>query len=302
MTGCSSGDETEDAAVLSATVEPGERGSISWAVGERLETLDPLYAELPAEALVSRQIHEPLIDELSGPFDEDRQAAGLALSAVASSDETVWRLRLRRGVRFQDATAFNASAVLANVERWLASTPGQELLPALLVDAPTPHLVRFILPEPDPRFDQVLAAPQLGIVSPAAIVAAAGGPLTPGDATDSGTGAFELRERSGDRLLLAANADWWAADRGLGPGIDQLEFVTVADDAERLNQLADGEVQIASDLGPIELSRAHSDPLLTTIAAAGRAETAFERSVRGIQPGQDAPPLNGVWRTALESG
>ncbi len=300
--GCSSGGETDEGASFSAVAEPGERGNISWALGARLERLDPLYAELPGEALVSRQIHEPLIAELSGPFDEERKAAGLALSAVPSADATVWRLRLRRGVRFQDASAFNASAVLANVERWLATTTGQELLPALLVDAPTPHLVRFILPAADPRFDQILAAPQLGIVSPRAIVAAAGGALAPGEVTDSGTGPFELRERSGERLLLAPNAAWWAAGRGLGPGIDQLEFVTVADAAERSAQLADGDVQVASDLGPVELSDIRGDPLLTVVPAGAGVAIALERSVRGIPPGLDAPSLNAVWRTALDSG
>ena len=211
-------------------------------------------------------------------------------------------MRLRQGVRFQDASAFNASAVLANVDRWLATTTGQELLPTMLVDAPTPHLVRFILPAADPRFDQILAAPQLGIVSPRAIAAAAGGALTPGDATDSGTGPFELRERSGNRLLLAPNAAWWAAERGLGPVVDQLEFVTVADPGERSAQLADGTVQVASDLGPVELSGVRSNPLLTAIPAGADAYTALERSIRGIEPGQEAPALNGVWRTAIDSG
>lgn len=302
MGGCGGGDQTEVGAALSGAGGPGAGGSVSWALAERPAKLDPLYAQAPGDALVARQIYEPLIARLTGPFEDDRSVAGLALSAEPSADATVWRLRLRPGVRFQDGSAFNASAVLANVERWLAAPAGQGLLPALLVDAPTPNLVRFILPAPDPRFDQTLASPRLGLVSPDAIDAAAGGELDAGDATDGGTGPFELRERAGDRLLLARNTAWWGVERGLGPGIDQLEFVVVSDRTERLAQLTDGTVQAASDFGPVELSHVRSDPLLTVVAAAGGAPTAIERSLRGIPAGEIAPSLNGVWRTGIDPG
>ncbi len=286
----------------SAVAQPGAGGSVTWAFAERPETLDPLYADAPGEMLVARQIHEPLMEELTGPLEGDPTVPGLALSAEPSADWTVWRLRLRPGVRFQDGSAFNASAVLANVERWLATPEGQELLPALLVDAPTQNLVRFILPFPDRRFDQTLASPQLGVLSLGAIEAAAGGELDPGDATDSGTGPFELRERAGDRLLLARNTAWWGAERSLGPGIDQLEFLAVADVDERLAQLTDGTVQVASDLGPVEISRVRGDPLLTVVPGANGTETAIERSIRGVPPGQVAPSLNGIWRTGINGG
>jgi hypothetical protein len=84
--------------------------------------------------------------------------------------------------------------------------------------------------------------------------------------------------------------------------VDQLEFVIVDDPRERSAQLADGTVQVASDLGPIELSGVRSDPLLTAVPAGADAHTALERSIRGIEPGQEAPSLNGVWRTAIDSG
>ena len=88
-------DEDDDRAI-EAFAQPGERGSMVWALADRPTSLDPLFADSPAEQLVTRQIHEPLVAALVGPFDQTRRVPGLALSARPSSDATVWRLRLRR--------------------------------------------------------------------------------------------------------------------------------------------------------------------------------------------------------------
>jgi peptide/nickel transport system substrate-binding protein len=266
---------------------------------ERPLSLDPLYAESASEQLVSRQVHEPLVAALPGPFDDARRISGLALSVLPSSDATVWRLRLRPEVRFQDGAPFNASAVLANVDRWQTSAQGRALLGETLADAPRPDLVRFILSEPDHRFDERLAAPRLGIVSPHALQDAPGRELDPGQAAQSGTGPFELRERSGDRLLLARNTDWWGTDRGLGPGVDQLEFTVVANPAERVTLLGEGSVQVAGQLGRRALDQVRANPLLTVVPQPAGLGLGIERSVRGIPAGDPAPPLNGAWRTAI---
>ena len=247
---------------------------------------------------MSRQIHEPLVAELTGPLEDVRQVSGLALSALPSSDATVWRLRLRPGVSFRDGAPFNSTAVLANVERWRQTTAGRELIGDALVDAPRPDLVRFILPASDPRFDRKLASPRLGIVSPRALAAARGGELDPADVADSGTGPFELRERGPERLLLARNTEWWGADRGLGPGVDQHEFDVTPRAEERLTALREGTIQVASDLDRARLAQVRRDPLLTVVGD-GDGALAIERSIRGIPAGEQAPPLNGVWQTAI---
>jgi ABC-type transport system substrate-binding protein len=191
--------------------------------------------------------------------------------------------------------------VLANVERWRATPEGRGLIGGALADAPRPDLVRFILSAPDPNFDSRLASPRLAIVSPRALARATELELDPDQAAQSGTGPFELRERSSDRLLLAHHTDWWGADRGLGPAIDQLEFTAVADPAERLALLSEGSVQVAGDLGPGELARVRADPLLAVLAGPGARGVGIERSVRGIPAREPAPALNGAWRTGIDA-
>jgi MarR-like DNA-binding transcriptional regulator SgrR of sgrS sRNA len=276
---------------------------LSWALGQRPQRLDPLLARTPADSLVSRQIHEPLVEALSGPFDDPRRLAGLALFARASSDNSLWRLRLRHGVRFQDGSPLSAKAVLANADRWRRTAVGRRLLPGLeAVDAPRPDLVRFILARPDGRFDRRLAAPRLGMVSPRALRGAGRSGIDIAAATDSGTGPFELRERDAERLLLVRNADWWGTEHELGPGIDQLEFLAVTDPGERLSLAREGSVQVAGGLGSRLLAQASASPLLTVTAPRDPAGLALERSVRGLATDEPAPSLNSVWRTTVGSG
>ena len=263
--------------------------------------MDPLYATSAGDRLAARQIHEPLVEELDGPFGVVRRSPGLAASVTPSPDRTVWSARLRPGVRFQDGTPFNAAAVLANVERWRAVPAGRAALGDLLVDAPRPDLVRFILPVPDPDFPDRLASPRLGVVSPRAIAAAGGGPLDTARLPASGTGPFELRERSSDRELLALNTSWWGTERDLGPGVDQIELRVAEDPDERLAALRDGAVLVAQ-LEPGQRRDVRRDPLLATQPQGAGAILGLERSVRGIPPGEPAPFLNAVWLTGIDAG
>jgi peptide/nickel transport system substrate-binding protein len=296
LAGCGDGDEDDPG--VAVVTETGEGGTVAWALAERPRQLDPLLAVTEADELVSRQIHEPLVESVVAPFESGVTDPGLALRASSNSDANVWRVRLRPGVTFQDGEQFNADAVLANARRWQESPVAGELLPDFLVDAPRPGHVRFILEAPDPHFGVRLAAARLGIVSPGALPRSPTSPA-PAQAGGTGTGPFELRERSPERLLLARNAEWWGTARGLGPAIDQLEFLAVSEADERLDLLADGTIQAAA-LGPMALERASDDPLLTVIG--DEIGLAVERSLRGITADEGIPMLNDIWRTEIPNG
>jgi peptide/nickel transport system substrate-binding protein len=282
----------------------GQGGTLAWALAERPAELDPLHASTPSEQLVSRQIHEPLVARLGRPFDDPGRLPGLALSVRPASDDRVWRLRLRPGVRFGDGTPMDAQAVIANARRWqaLPAASGLPPEPQLFVFSPRPEQVTFKLAVPDPRFDRRLASPRLGLVSPRALGQAGSKPLTAAQAAESGSGPFELRERAPDRMLLARNSDWWGSDRGLGPALDQLELPIVEGSAQRLSELEEGSVQVAGELRAGQVRRLRRNPLLTAIPDGSGTATGVERSVRGIPAGIPAPPLNGVWLTRISAG
>lgn len=277
---------------------------LSYALPELPGAIDPLAADSRSEQVVVRQLFEPLVASLNGPYGGPAGAPGLATSVEPTSDPAVWRVVLRTGVMFQDGSPLNASAVLANARRWLSSPKGQGLMPGLFaVDAPRPNEVRFIFSGPAEGVREQLASPRLGIVSPQALSPATGerAAFDP-QAAGSGTGAFEQAGRADDRLELTRNADWWGSAAGLGPALDAVAFVPVPSEPDRLELLRSGGAQVAEPFGPASLAAIASEPLLRARSAgtgSGASGIGLEASVRGIDSAA-VPVLSGVWLTTIE--
>jgi peptide/nickel transport system substrate-binding protein len=278
----------------------GGGGTLAYALPALPGTLDPLAAQTRAEQTVTRQVFEPLIGRLSGPYQQAPPQAGLALEARPSRDRTTWTVTLRPNVRFQDGTPFNAAAVLANSQRWQTDASGQSLLPHLFaVDAPRPDEVRFLLDQPVPDLVRRLSSPQLGIVSPRALDPQSGHNasfLT--DAAGSGTGAFQVGPRGPGRQMLSRFAGWWGSSMGLGPSLDGVTFVLAPKSSQRLRLLQGGAVQVADPLGAPGLRAAGSDPLLDVVGGPVSG-IGVEGSVRGIDSASAIPVLSSVWLTRL---
>ena len=279
----------------------GGGGTLSYALPRLPESLDPLAAQGRPALVVARQIYEPLIEQLTGPYGDNTQAPGLALTVRPSNDRTTWTLTLRQGVRFQDGAPFNAGAVLANARRWQSDSTGKKLLPHLFaVDAPRPDEVRFLLDEPVGGFPARLADPRLGIVSPQALDPETGIKaqfLEQG--AGPGTGAFQPATAAATgRVELSRFSGWWGSPLGLGPSFDGVAFVLTGSAAERLQLLQAGTIEVAEPLGPAQLKAADDDPLLVTLGGPAGG-IGMEGSVRGIDSAQAIPVLSGVWLTCI---
>jgi peptide/nickel transport system substrate-binding protein len=296
--GCGGGGGEAD--VTSGPPPAGGGGTLSYALPSLPSTLDPLAARTRPELTVTRQVYEPLIERLTGPYGQATPQAGLALTARPSRDRTTWTVTLRSGVRFQDGTPFNAAAVLANSRRWQTDPRGRSLLPHLFaVDAPRPDEVRFLLDEPLPDLVRRLASPRLAIVSPRALDPQSGqkARFLAAEA-GSGTGAFQPGPAGPGRMTLSRFAGWWGSPMGLGPSLDGVTFVVAHQPSQRLRLLREGTVQVADPLGPPELRAADSDPLLDTVGGPAGG-IGLEGSVRGIDSAGTIPVLSGVWLTRL---
>jgi peptide/nickel transport system substrate-binding protein len=278
----------------------GGGGEMGYALPSLPSTLDPLAAKGRAAMTVVRQLYEPLIERLSGPYGQTTPQPGLALSARPSRDRTTWSVNLRLGVHFQDGTPFNAAAVLVNSRRWQTSPVGQRLLPHLFaVDAPRPDEVRFLLDRPVPNLVSRLSDPRLGIVSPSALDPQTGRRARfVTSSQGSGTGPFEAGPRGPGRLLLTRFPGWWGSPLGFGPALDAVTFVVAPQPAQRLRLLQAGTVQAAEPLGPASLHAAEADPLLATVGGPVTG-LGLEGSVRGIDSVRSVPVLSGVWLTRL---
>jgi peptide/nickel transport system substrate-binding protein len=299
LAGCGGGGGG-DARVSTGLPPAGGGGTLAYALPQLPPTLDPLAATTRAGQTVTRQVYEPLIERLSGPYVQAAPQAGLALEARPSRDRTTWTVTLRPNVRFQDGTPFNAAAVLANTRRWQSEPAGRSLLPHLFaVDAPRPDEVRFLLDERVPDLVRRLSSPRLGIVSPRALDPQSGqGASFLTDVAGSGTGAFEMGPRGPAREVLSRFAGWWGSSMGLGPSLDGVTFILAPQPSQRLRLLQEGVVQVADPLERSGLRAAASDPLLDTVGGPLNG-IGLEGSVRGIKSAGAIPVLSGVWLTRL---
>ncbi len=300
LTGCG-GDEADPQAG-SDLPRVGGGGSINYALPGVPIVLDPLAAAARAEQVVTRQVHEPLVAQLTGPYGEASKQPGLALSARPSAGNTVWTLTLRSGVRFQDGTRFNAAAVLANARRWLSVPAAQQLLPELFAaDAPRPDQVRFLLERPAADLDERLASPRLGIVSPRALNPQSGeGAHFRSDAPRTGTGPFEVAGVASRRLELGRFGSWWGSAVGLGPALDGVVFLAAPSGQQRLSLLQAGTVQVADPLGAAALGTIATDPLLNAVGGPVTG-IGLDGSVRGLDSAGAVPLLSRVWLTDISS-
>jgi peptide/nickel transport system substrate-binding protein len=299
LAGCGGGDGS--GTQLTSQLPPaGGGGSLIYALPSLPSMLDPLAAQGRAAETATRQIYEPLIEHLTGPYGLGSSQPGLALSARPSGDRTTWTVTLRSGVRFQDGTPFNAAAVLANSRRWQSDPRGRALLPHLFaVDAPRPDEVRFLLDSPVRDLPRRLSSPRLGIVSPRALEPQSGqGAAFVADATGSGTGAFQAGASGPARLELSRFAGWWGSQMGLGPALDGVTFVVAPLQGQRLRLLSEGTAQVAEPLNRAGLAAAGADPLLNTVGGPASG-IGMEGSVRGISSARLVPVLTGVWLTRL---
>ncbi len=297
LAGCGDG---EGRRIGSGLPPAGGGGELAYALPSLPRTLDPLAARKRADLTVVRQVYEPLIERLSGPYGQTTPKAGLALTARPSRDHTTWTVTLRLGVRFQDGNPFNATAVLANSKRWRTTAVGRRLLPHLFaVDAPRPDQVRFLLDQPVPDLVGRLSDPRLGIVSPLALDPQSGRAAKfDRSATGPGTGPFEAGSEGPGRMVLSRYAEWWGSPLGLGPSVDALTFLLAPKFAQRLRLLQEGAVQVADPLDRAGLRAAEADPLLATVGGPLRG-IGMEGSVRGIDSAATVPVLSGVWLTRL---
>ncbi|HKY26246.1 MAG TPA: ABC transporter substrate-binding protein [Gaiella sp.] len=250
-----------DTIVFGSAAEPTSLDGAVVSDGESLRVID--------------QITEGLVGLKEGTT---QVVPKLARSWRASNGGRVWRFNLRSGVRFHDGTAFNASAVCANFDRWYNFTgpfasdatsyyyytvfSGYKKKAAGLTNAPLYRSCRAVNPttavitlrRANASFLGALSLTAFHIQSPTAMerygankgtlskdgVFQPGGQYGVPGGQAVGTGPFKLESwRIGDRLVLVRNDDYWGANAHLRRVI----FRAIPDNAARLQALQTGEIQ-----------------------------------------------------------
>ncbi len=261
---------------------PIPQGALVYGSGGQPVNLEPGNITDGNSVIVQDQIYNRLMEFKPGSTE---LVPALATNWSASKDGKTWTFKLRQGVKFHDGTPFDAEAVKFNVDRWwdakhpngyrdagktyeiwqqvfggFKGEPDSLLQKVKVVDKFT---IQFILKQPFAAFPSAIASGFFGIASPTAIKQAGASYGTPGSIA-VGTGPYMFKEwRTGDRILLAKNPNYWEKN------LPKSEFIVIRfinDPAARLAQLRAGQIDFTVDLAPDQRKEVESDPNLQVVA------------------------------------
>ncbi|MBU6485745.1 MAG: glutathione ABC transporter substrate-binding protein GsiB [Betaproteobacteria bacterium] len=235
---------------------------VVFAVASTFTTTDPYDANDTLSQAMAKSFYEGLFG-----FDKDMKLVPvLADSYAVSKDGLTYTIKLKRGIKFQDGTDFNAEAVKVNFDR--VSNPANHLKRYALysviarTDAVDTDTVRITLKEPFSAFINDLAHPAGVMISPAALEkwGSKGIAFHP-----VGTGPFKFVEwKQPDYLKVAKWNGYW---RKGYPKVDTITWRSVVDNNSRAALMQTGEAQFTFPV-PYELAGVlKSKPGIEVVAA-----------------------------------
>lgn len=183
--------------------------------------------------------------------------------SLTTEDDTTWTLELREDVTFSDGTPLDAAAVVGSIGYYMKNAGYNTLLLATNIKDMRPDgatKVVFTLNRPWITFPNMLASGPGMVMAPAAYQ---GGPEK---FTPIGAGPFVMKEyKPAEELVLSANPDYWNGR----PSLDEVRFVWLGSDDDRLSSLSDGTVDVANIRAPQTLEKARTDGFAGIMAPSG---------------------------------
>ena len=234
-----------------------------------LSTMDPHLSTSFYDRIVYQAIYNPLVR-----LDKDLTLKPELAEKWEYTDPTTLVFTLRKGVKFQDGTDFNAQAVKVNFDRMMnpdtKSLRASEIASVKEVQVVDDYTVKLLLKAPNAALLSVLSDRAGMIISPAAITKygkdLARNPV--------GTGPFSFVEWvAADHLTVKKFDGYWekGADGQALPYLDQVTFKGIPDGTVRLTALKTGTIDIidAPDAKDVPALRTGKDPVYDQVPALG---------------------------------
>ena len=234
-------------------------GTLTIALDADPDVLDPTLARTFVGRMVFAHMCEKLYDLNSKVQIVPQLAAALP---KFSADKQTVTIRLRRGIRFNDGTPFNAAAVKKSLERHKTlprSTRASELAPVTSITTSGNYTVVLRL---DSRYSPITAqlADRSGmIMSPKQIDAL-------GDRFGTNpvcVGPFSFKERvAADHITLTKSQNYYAKNK---VRLAQIVFRIITDPSARTQNLRAGSVQVEEGLQATDIPSVKRDKSLRII-------------------------------------
>jgi peptide/nickel transport system substrate-binding protein len=253
-----------------ATAPPASAKTLRWAGRGDMQTTDPHSQNENLTNNINILVYETLIER-----DKKLVLRPSLAESWQQTSPTIWRFKLRAGVKFHDGTPFTADDVVFSYERARADT---SQLRAYARAAGMPKkiddlTVDFTTDGPNPIELEHVAT--INIMSRAWCEAnRATKPQNYSQKEDmitahqaNGTGAYMLKSREPDiKTVLVKNPNWWGIKAGLWEGnADEVIYLPIVSDATRMAALMSGEVDLVNDPPPQDVPRLKQNPGLKVL-------------------------------------
>ncbi|TFB84162.1 ABC transporter substrate-binding protein [Cryobacterium algoricola] len=254
-----------------------------------LTTLDPDRGYCDTCQIVFTALYDRLV--IVSPEDSKTLQPGLASTFTANADNTQFTFGLDPAATFSDASPVEPKDVKWSLER-LANIKGSAsyLLAGMTsIDTPDAKTVVVNFAAPNSAFLAIVAASYLGIVN--SDVASEHGASAAADAStadtaedwflsnSAGSGPYILDSYTANSAVkLTANPNYWRTK----PTFDTVTLKEVTDSSSQLQQLQQGDVDIAMQISPDALDQLKNSPTVTTAAV-----DSFNYTYIALMPGAE---------------
>jgi peptide/nickel transport system substrate-binding protein len=243
--------------------------SLTVAVLQNPDSLDPAVTGLVSVAQMDASIFDTLTYHFAG---DPKIYPGLATSYAISPDGKTYTFTLRKDVKFQDGTPFNAQAVKANFDHIVdPATKSKSAIgalgPYLETQVVNDFEAKVVFKAPNLAFRNEMSEPTFGMSSPAALKKYGSNYSN----HPVGTGPFIFKSfQNGQQVTVTRNADyhWGPTPLGSGPAkLSGITFRILPDSSAQRNALTTNEVQVAGNLTPQDVQTAVSSGMTKSTAS-----------------------------------
>ena len=221
------------------------KDTLIWAQSADVFSFDPNIGKETVAIQVTGNIYDTLFT-----IDTEGNIIPMLATEWTQDDEVTYTIKLREGVTFHDGSPFTAEDAAYSIMRAVES-PAVNYIAKFVdhVDIVDDHTIKLVTVEPYAPAIRNLTHPGMGITCKAYAEANGEDILK---TAPMGTGPFKFIEwKQGDSVTLERFDDYWA-----GPApMKTLIMRVIPEAAQRTIALETGEVDIAYDISPNDVSR-----------------------------------------------
>lgn len=263
LSACGGASDTSTASDT-ASGKPSEGGSLVWAIETALSSANPQVNGQDK----TRPILRNAFDSYIYRAEDGTYQPWLATLKLSDSGRTV-TLDLRQGITFSDGEKFDAKAVVTNFDKLTDTkyvTSSQSPLRFLTkYQAVDDHTVRFALSKPDNYFLTWLSTVDSAPLSPKSLALSLD-ELQAGGTKIAGIGPFTISKYAlNTEIVFTRRKDYAWAPTAIAKGqkaahLDTVTYRTLVEGATRTGALQSGQVDISSDIQPLDVETFTSNP------------------------------------------